>query len=114
MGCSVDTDRRACGVQLVESARIRSQTNGLLRAMDHFNEGIMLVNMGTPTWDIVFVNEAWTQLTGRLSNSSTLFVPESLLGSLELAEDRLLHVKGIKGLYSPLPFGCVLVHLPQI
>lgn len=48
----------------MESARIRSQTNGLLRAMDHFNEGIMLVNMGTATWDIVFVNEAWTQLTG--------------------------------------------------
>lgn len=51
-------------MQLVESARIRSQTTGLLRAMDHFNEGIMLVNMGLPNWDIVFVNEAWTQLTG--------------------------------------------------
>eukprot|EP00884_Botryococcus_braunii_P002377 jgi/Botrbrau1/1213/Bobra.0163s0021.1 len=51
-------------MRLVESARIRSQTNGLLRAMDHFNEGIMLVNMGVPEWEIVFVNEAWTQLTG--------------------------------------------------
>jgi PAS domain-containing protein len=40
--------------------------------MDHFSEGIMLVNMGTPQWDITFVNDAWSQLTGVRVNHMVL------------------------------------------
>ena len=32
--------------------------------MDCFTEGVMLINTASDTWEIMFLNEAWTRLTG--------------------------------------------------
>ena len=50
--------------QKEETDRLRSQTSGLIGAMDCFSEGIMLVNTKSAEWDILFVNDAWSRVTG--------------------------------------------------
>ncbi|PNW70925.1 hypothetical protein CHLRE_17g739250v5 [Chlamydomonas reinhardtii] len=55
--------------KLIEAQKIKSEmlyreNNQLIRALDCFNEGIMLVNMSLPAWPILFVNEAWEKATG--------------------------------------------------
>ncbi|BDA44406.1 probable mitogen-activated protein kinase kinase kinase 11 at C-terminar half [Coccomyxa sp. Obi] len=47
-----------------ETDRLRSQTSGLIGAMDCFSEGIMLVNTDSEMWNILFVNDAWSRVTG--------------------------------------------------
>lgn len=42
---------------------MQAQTSGLLSAMDCFSEGIMLVNTATASWDVLFVNDAWSRIT---------------------------------------------------
>lgn len=44
--------------------RLSRQTSGLLRALDCFSQGIMLVDTSTSDWSIVFVNDAWVTITG--------------------------------------------------
>lgn len=57
--------RVACGGnQEEESQRIKSEQTKLLRAMDCFSEGVMLISTLTSTWDILFINDAWTRITG--------------------------------------------------
>ena len=51
-------------VQKEETDRLRSQTTGLIGAMDCFSEGIMLVNTDSENWNILFVNDAWSRVTG--------------------------------------------------
>ncbi len=46
--------------QKEETDRLRSQTTGLIGAMDCFSEGIMLVNTDSENWSILFVNDAWS------------------------------------------------------
>ncbi|KAG2454256.1 hypothetical protein HYH02_001289 [Chlamydomonas schloesseri] len=55
--------------KLIEAQKIKSEmlyreNHQLIRALDCFNEGIMLVNMSLPSWPILFVNEAWEKATG--------------------------------------------------
>ena len=50
-------------VQQAETERMQAQTSGLLSAMDCFSEGIMLVNTATQSWDVLFVNDAWSRIT---------------------------------------------------
>ena len=40
------------------------QTSSLLRALDCFAQGIMLVDTSTNDWSIIFVNDAWVTVTG--------------------------------------------------
>ncbi len=56
---------RGCArrVQQAETERMQAQTSGLLSAMDCFSEGIMLVNTATQSWDVLFVNDAWSRIT---------------------------------------------------
>lgn len=42
-----------------ESVKLQSQTSSLMRAMDAFNEAIMLVDMDPQRWTIMFTNDAW-------------------------------------------------------
>ena len=51
-------------MQKEETDRLRSQTSGLIGAMDCFSEGIMLVNTDSENWNILFVNDAWSRVTG--------------------------------------------------
>ncbi len=51
-------------MQQEETDRLRSQTTGLIGAMDCFSEGIMLVNTDSEMWNILFVNDAWSRVTG--------------------------------------------------
>ena len=51
-------------MQKEETDRLRSQTTGLIGAMDCFSEGIMLVNTDSENWNILFVNDAWSRVTG--------------------------------------------------
>lgn len=51
-------------MQKEETDRLRSQTTGLIGAMDCFSEGIMLVNTDSEHWNILFVNDAWSRVTG--------------------------------------------------
>ncbi len=55
---------RLCQLQKEETDRLRSQTTGLIGAMDCFSEGIMLVNTDSENWNILFVNDAWSRVTG--------------------------------------------------
>ncbi|GIL48868.1 hypothetical protein Vafri_5296 [Volvox africanus] len=57
--------------QKAKSEQLYRENNQLIRALDCFNEGIMLVNMSLPTWPIMFVNEAWEKATGIPKDSLT-------------------------------------------
>ncbi|GLC39870.1 hypothetical protein PLESTF_000919300 [Pleodorina starrii] len=57
--------------QKAKSAQLYRENNQLIRALDCFSEGIMLVNMSLPTWPIMFVNEAWEKATGIPKDSLT-------------------------------------------
>jgi PAS domain-containing protein len=46
-------------MRVSESVKLQSQTSSLMRAMDAFNEAIMLVDMELETWTIMFTNDAW-------------------------------------------------------
>ncbi len=63
MGAVAVCEPCACA-QKEETDRLRSQTSGLIGAMDCFSEGIMLVNTKSEKWDILFVNDAWSRVTG--------------------------------------------------
>ena len=54
-------------MQKEETDRLRNQTTGLIGAMDCFSEGIMLVNTDSENWNILFVNDAWSRVTGEPS-----------------------------------------------
>ena len=53
---------------------LSEQKTKLIRAMNSFNEAIMLCDFSQPAWPIVFINEAWEQETGlnkgELTNTS--------------------------------------------
>ena len=59
-------------MQKEETDRLRSQTTGLIGAMDCFSEGIMLVNTDSENWNILFVNDAWSRVTGEPGSIQTL------------------------------------------
>ena len=59
-------------MQKEETDRLRSQTTGLIGAMDCFSEGIMLVNTDSENWNILFVNDAWSRVTGEPGIMPTL------------------------------------------
>ena len=56
-------------LQKEETDRLRSQTTGLIGAMDCFSEGIMLVNTDSENWNILFVNDAWSRVTGKAESA---------------------------------------------
>ncbi|GFR53121.1 hypothetical protein Agub_g15837 [Astrephomene gubernaculifera] len=47
-----------------QSERLTRENVQLIRALDCFSEGIMLLNMSLPSWPILFANEAWERATG--------------------------------------------------
>lgn len=51
-------------VQVTESVELQSQTNSLMRAMDAFNEAVMLVDMKEGRWTVMFTNDAWLRFMG--------------------------------------------------
>ncbi|KAG2489421.1 hypothetical protein HYH03_012059 [Edaphochlamys debaryana] len=57
--------------QKARSELLTQQNSQLIRALDCFQEGIMLVNMSLPTWPILFVNEAWEKTTSISKDSLT-------------------------------------------
>lgn len=81
-----------------ESQRIKSEQTKLLRAMDCFSEGVMLISTLTSTWDILFINDAWTRITGINKESAAgksmwlLFDPMTDLG--ETKEEALRQHRG--------------------
>ena len=66
-------------LQKEETDRLRSQTTGLIGAMDCFSEGIMLVNTDSENWNILFVNDAWSRVTGKFHGNLLVF-PDVLAG----------------------------------
>lgn len=64
-------------MQVSESMKLQSQTSSLMRAMDAFNEAIMLVDMDLSRWTIMFTNDAWLRImsacTFRCSVCAPLF-----------------------------------------
>ena len=66
-------------VQDEESQRIKQEQSKLLRAMDCFSEGVMLINVERDTWEVMFINEAFTRITGVRSGRSAS--PLSAAGS---------------------------------
>lgn len=59
-----------------ESVKLQSQTNSLMRAMDAFNEAIMLVDMEEGRWTVMFTNDAWLRF---MSAPPNLLPPGSAL-----------------------------------
>ncbi|KXZ50686.1 hypothetical protein GPECTOR_15g370 [Gonium pectorale] len=57
--------------QRLKSEQLYRENNQLIRALDCFSEGIMLLNMSLPTWPILFVNEAWERATGVAKDALT-------------------------------------------
>lgn len=53
----------ALAKQRERSEQLHRENHQLIRALDCFNEGIMLVNMSLPSWPILFANEAWEKAT---------------------------------------------------
>ena len=43
---------------------LNQQTTSLMRAIDAFNEAIMLVDTGEASWTIMFINDAWLRMMG--------------------------------------------------
>ena len=54
----------SCARQVDEKLALTQQTSNLLRAMDAFDECIMLVDMYCEKWSIMFVNDAWIRMLG--------------------------------------------------
>ena len=52
------------GLQDMEAARVQTEKSNLLRAMDCFTEGVMLLNVTTNDFRIMFLNDAWARITG--------------------------------------------------
>lgn len=50
--------------QVNENIMLSRQTSSLMRAMDAFNESIMLVDTDAETWTIMFINDAWIRMLG--------------------------------------------------
>lgn len=40
------------------------QISGLQRSLEDRSEGMLLVDLATPDWNILFQNEAWLRITG--------------------------------------------------
>jgi len=55
--------------QKKKSAQLTVENTQLLRAIDAFNEGIVLCDVSEPNWPIVFINEAWENLTQFAKNN---------------------------------------------
>lgn len=51
-------------MQANKTRQIEAQASGLLTAIDCFKDGIMLVDTSTPLWNIIFINDTWTRVTG--------------------------------------------------
>lgn len=49
---------------MTQSYLVNKSAQSLLRALDCFSEGLMLCNVGTEGWDIVYVNDSWGKVTG--------------------------------------------------
>lgn len=49
-------------LRVTESIKLQNQTSSLMRAIDTFNEAIMLVDMAEGHWTLMFVNDAWLRL----------------------------------------------------
>lgn len=47
-----------------ENLMLSQQTSNLMRAMDDFNESIMLVDTDSDMWTIMFINDAWIRMLG--------------------------------------------------
>ncbi len=47
-----------------QSYLVNKSAQSLLRALDCFSEGLMLCNVATEGWDIVYVNDTWGKVTG--------------------------------------------------
>ena len=43
---------------------MQNEKSHLLRAMDCFTEGVMLLNVTTDDFKIIFLNDAWARITG--------------------------------------------------
>lgn len=43
---------------------VNQHAQGMLRALDWFSEGLMLCHVEHSTWKVLYVNDAWTKLTG--------------------------------------------------
>ena len=50
-----------------ESMMLNQQTTSLMRAIDAFNEAIMLVDTGEASWNVMFINDAWLRMMGALA-----------------------------------------------
>lgn len=50
--------------QVNENMMLSRQTSSLMRAMDAFNESIMLVDTDSDEWNIMFINDAWIRMLG--------------------------------------------------
>lgn len=58
--------------QKAKSALLTKENKQLLRAMDCFSEGIILVNVSDPKWPVVYMNEAFSKVTGLGANDPSL------------------------------------------
>ena len=61
-------------LQANKTRQIEAQASGLLTAIDCFKDGIMLVDTSTPLWNIIFINDTWTRVTGDLLSTTTLLI----------------------------------------
>ena len=61
-----DADQSVNNLQANKTKQIEAQASGLLTAIDCFKDGIMLVDTSTPLWTIIFINDTWTRVTGKL------------------------------------------------
>ena len=61
---------------------MQNEKSNLLRAMDCFTEGVMLLNVTTDDFKIIFLNDAWARITGAALPLQT-FMPILLFERLE-------------------------------
>ena len=57
--------------QELEAARVQTEKSNLLRAMDCFTEGVMLLNVVTEEFRIMFMNDSWARITGAPASPAT-------------------------------------------
>ena len=54
---------RVCVQQAAEQKSL-DQVAGFQKSLEAFSEGILLVDISTPDWNVLFQNEAWLGITG--------------------------------------------------
>ena len=62
-------NRSYASMQMCDARPALQENRSLLRTLDCFTEGMLILDTSTPSWQVLHANEAWSACTGAHSNA---------------------------------------------